>query len=218
MRITIPTSTMLSALILVLLLVPGSGGLLAQRWQYEYGGSTCLEFGTKGVMPVSTGGYIAAGASHSTAIGCNERDVYVVRTNDDGSLAWSFTYNIDNQLSGATCVQECANGDFIVTGSTGPGATCCCQPSNIFLMRLRPDGSVIWVRSYGTERRESASSVIEMTTGDSILTSPGDLVVCGSMLGDADGGCFVAGILLGLPGVHPVTSVSSTATTPRTIR
>jgi hypothetical protein len=107
----------------------------------------------------------------------------VVRTDDNGGLLWSNTYHIGSGgITRASCIRECANGDFIVAGQTGAPGSCCCNQIDIFLMRLKSDGSVIWLKSYGTPNSEDAAMVIETTTGNGGATSPGDFVVCGTSI------------------------------------
>jgi hypothetical protein len=173
---------MFRAFLTLLAIMLGTGTLSAQRWEAAFGaGATCAEYGTAGVQPVSTGGYIATGISHNVGLTCGDGDVYVVRTDDNGGLLWSNTYHIGaGGITRASCIRECANGDFIVAGQTGAPGSCCCNQIDIFLMRLKSDGSMIWLKSYGTSNTEDAATVIEMTTGNGGATNPGDFVVCGT--------------------------------------
>jgi hypothetical protein len=164
----------------MLILIAGGSTLNAQRWQDIFGTTSCSEFGARGVEPVAAGGYISAGSSSSPIPGCLSQNVYVVRTDDNGNLLWSFTYDLGGGNSAASCVRECANGDFIVTGTNQNLNVCCCNPDDIFLMRLDPNGGVRWVKSYGSAGAEKAFSVIETTLGNGASTKPGDFVVCGT--------------------------------------
>ena len=96
-----------------MLSLAGAGALLfglsasdaqAQKFEYTYGGPLCSEAGRGGVQQVSQGGYITAGESFSPE-DCATSDIYIVRTNNDGSLAWSQTYDIGGNDSAAD-VQE----------------------------------------------------------------------------------------------------------------
>ena len=69
-------------------------------------GSSWEEAGRGGVKPIRDGGYIAVGHSNSPTQG-GTSDIYLVRTNGDGSLAWSITYDIGGKDS-ATGIGEAA--------------------------------------------------------------------------------------------------------------
>ncbi len=158
------------------LLVAASSGANAQIFQYLYGNSSCRDMGHGGVQPVSTGGYISVGFT-SGANGCGSTDVYVVRTNNLGALTWSRAINICVNDT-ATDVRECANGDFIITGGTDTN-TLCQRRHDAFLMRMAPNGTIRWIRTYGTTSDESAFCVIEATKSAGGSTKAGDFVVAG---------------------------------------
>ncbi|MDB5033677.1 MAG: hypothetical protein JWQ98_918 [Chlorobi bacterium] len=173
---------MLARIILGLLVSLGAAGTAsAQQWQSTFGGS-CIEAAYTGVQPVSTGGYIFTGVTFSPSGNCQNwtSDIYVVKTNANGTLAWSFAYDIGNGTDTGSCIRECANGDFIVTGVTrNPMHAGGCNSEDIFLLRLNPAGGVIWAKTYGTTRQEMAMTVIETTMGLQPGTSAGDFVVSG---------------------------------------
>lgn len=165
----------------------GSEPASAQRFESIFGGVGCAESGRGGVQPVSSGGYVAAGQSHSTSTTCATSDIYVVRTRDDGLLGWSMTYNIGGNDS-ATSIREVTNdpggiGGFIVTGVTqNQTPLSVCLPSrDIFLLRLDSCGRVLWARTYGLSTSdEIAWDVIETRTGSTAQgTRPGDFVAAG---------------------------------------
>lgn len=169
----------------------------AQRWQYDYGG-TCSDRGYKGVQPVAANallglpaGYIAVGQSNSPTL-CTTTDIYVVRTDLNGALVWSATFNIGGN-DVAYDVQECASapigapgspapavGDLIITGRTD-GPTCVGSTNDLFLLRISADGLVVkWVQTYGTATgSESGFDLVETTTGGALGTAVGDIAVAG---------------------------------------
>ncbi len=163
-------------------LIPEVGGNRADaqvfRYHYGDGAASRYEAGYGGVQPVSSGGYIAAGTTE-TASGGTDRDIYVVRTNNDGTLAWSKGYDIGHNEA-ATDIRECANGDFIVTGYTDTSETCCSR-SSIFLMRLNPTGTVLWAKLYGRPVGVAQGwSVLETQYSAGRRTSAGDFVIAGT--------------------------------------
>lgn len=91
---------MLTAIVLA---IAASAGASAQKFQYVYGGGDD-EAGRGGGRPVSNGGYVAVGETF-TPDGGNTSDIYVVRTEGNGSLAWSWSYDAGGNDS-ATDVEE----------------------------------------------------------------------------------------------------------------
>jgi Secretion system C-terminal sorting domain len=154
----------------------GSIAVYAQEFENMYGSTTCRETGTGGVQPVSTGGYISAGSSHISVL-CATADIFVVKTNNNGTLSWSNTYDLGGNDT-ATDIQECANGDFIVVGNTTNPTGC--NQFSIFLLRLSPTGAVIWAKTYGRSNAHGdAFDVQELTIAPGGATSVGDFIVCG---------------------------------------
>ncbi len=172
--------------IITILTVAGTD-LMAQRFQAVYGAAGCREAGHSGVKQLAGGGYIAVGESYSTTATCGTSDIYVVRTNPDGTLLWSYTYNL-SPFDSATNVIETTTGDFVICGVTGP-STPCTNSRDIFLLKINSTGGVLLVNTYGSTFDEMAWGLIETTTGNGTTTNPGDYVVVGSSgpAGSVDG-------------------------------
>lgn len=154
-------------------------------WFNSYGVGPCAEIGMRGTQPVSGGGFISAGATWSAAQPvCSNSDIYVVRTDNTGNPIWLNAYDINGASEQANCIQECANGDFILTGSiTNTSAAsnlCCCMPNSLFVMRLDPSGNVKWIRAFGNGQSQIGNTLVEATMGDGITTFPGDIIVGGT--------------------------------------
>src|SRR5690349_21087922 len=116
--------------ILVIGLLIGSEAA-AQRFQYVYGNAGCNEAGRYGVKQVTTGGYITVGETGCAGGGT---DIYVVRTNINGTQMWAWSYSIGHNDT-ATDVIEDANGDFVICGVTDNGAPCALS-RDMFILRL----------------------------------------------------------------------------------
>ena len=139
-----------SALIAVAALFCGlsTARLHAQMFQAVYGGGVAPgEAGRGGVKAVSSGGFIDAGESFSASN--PNSDIYVVRTDNAATLAWSYTYSIGANDS-ATDIIECTNGDFVIVGVTDNIGSGCAPSRDIFLLRIDNCGRVLWVNTYGT--------------------------------------------------------------------
>jgi hypothetical protein len=167
-----------------MLIVFAAPGAFAQTFQYTFGGDW-TEAARGGVKPIREGGYIAVGESNSPSQG-GTTDIYLVRTNGDGSLAWSATYDIGGNDS-ATDIEEVffdpsGNRGYIITGVTQNLAPQGCGTNrDVFLIRIDQCGNVIWANTYGTAKTEEIGwDVVEMQFADNCKGVQGDFVVAGS--------------------------------------
>lgn len=166
----------------------GTSDAFAQKFEHAYGGPQESEAGRGGVQPVSDnigGGYIAVGESFTPNLG-TASDVYVVRTNNDGTRAWAQTYDVGGNDS-ATDIQEVlldpsGTSGFIVTGVTDrPYKKDCWAGRDLFLMRLDKCGNVMWTHIFGRPGFDEIGwDVVEAQRGDGFSTRPGDFIVSGS--------------------------------------
>jgi len=96
------------------------------------------------VDETSDSGYIITGWTRSTAGG--DADIYIVRLNQDGSLAWDTTYGEQESDDVAGSVKETEDGNLIVaaygTGLYGY------EFANFRLMKLTPLGNILWDQNY----------------------------------------------------------------------
>jgi Secretion system C-terminal sorting domain len=161
----------------------GSPRLAAQKFQYAFGGAQTEE-GYGGVRALRDGGYIAVGESNTPSAGGNY-DIYLVRTNGDGSLAWSTTYDLGGSEI-AFDIEEVFHDPtgrrgFIIAGVASLHG--CPGLKDIFLLRVDECGTVIWASTYGTaDGDEHAWDVVEMTHDAPCAGRPGDFVVCGTQI------------------------------------
>jgi len=179
------TTALSSAACAVSLLIGfGTSTALAQRFEYTSGGPKCGSTGYGGVQPVSTGGYIAVGETSSDQAGnCVDMNVYVVRTEADGSLAWSRSYDIGGYDHGFRIREvqydPTGQGGFIITGYTEKTH---CGNSDLLLLRIDPCGNQLWANTYGDkDAYELGWDVVEAATqGDAALgINQGDFIAAG---------------------------------------
>jgi len=167
----------------MLLAVAGGTRAYGQIFQYEYGG-TREEAGRGGVRAVtSEGGYVAVGESF-TPSGLTS-DIYLLRTNGDGSRLYSYTYNIGGNDSALDIEEVVTNGSFdgfIITGVTDNiDPYGCGRTRDIFLLRVDRCGKVMWVNTYGSHESDEIGYDVEvMDNGDNCGGNAGDFVVVGS--------------------------------------
>jgi hypothetical protein len=143
-----------------------SGVLLAQApeelWFETYGG----EYPDEGESFVETadGGFMIAGYSYvSEARGY---DIYVIKTDSFGSPVWQKFYGGEMD-DAAGCIQATDDGNFIVAGGTESFEA---ENSDMFWMKINPDGDVMWQRTIGGHNDEYANYVISTSDGGYLLS------------------------------------------------
>ncbi len=135
-------------------------------WQKTYGGS-----GTdtaNSIQQTADGGYIVAGSTDSA--GAGNHDVWVVKLNADGTVAWQKTYG-GSGADYAFSIQQTADGGYIVAGSTASSGA---GNDDAWVLKLNADGSVAWQKTYGDSGYDRANSVQQTTDGGYIVAGYAD--------------------------------------------
>ena len=131
------------------------------KWQKTYGGKYWDE--AKAIAIASNGDVIVAGYSQS--FGAGEKDVWVLRLDENGNVKWQKTYGgSDDDVATAVVVAD--NGDIIVAGCTlsfGAGK------DDVWVLRLDANGNVKWQKTYGGSRGDGANTVAIADNGDIIV-------------------------------------------------
>jgi uncharacterized delta-60 repeat protein len=179
----------------VLRLNPDDGTI---KWQKAYGG-TSVDWAYS-VAAASDGDIIVAGYTYS--FGAGEKDVWVLRLNPDGTIEWQKTYG-GTGVDLAYSVVEASDGDIVVAGYTAPfGAVA----GDAWVLRLNPDGTIKWQKTYGGTRGDEANSVA--------VASDGDIIVAGETMsfGAVNWDVWVLRLNSGglIPDCEPIASTSVT--------
>lgn len=122
-------------------------------WQKCLGGSK-RDSGSS-IILTSDGGYVMTGNSYSSdgnATGNHgSSDVWVVKIDLNGTLLWQKTYG-GSKLDWGHSVTELPGGDLMVTGITSSSDGDISMnhgAGDIWILRLTPDGELIWEETYG---------------------------------------------------------------------
>lgn len=108
------------------------------------------------VEQTKDGGFVVTG---STRLGANS-DIFVVRLDKDLNLIWQSIYrHCDVYFAdvGYGVVENPIDGSFTVTGFTNSFGLEHSQDA--FLLNLKPNGAVNWMRTYGTKETEQGLSI-----------------------------------------------------------
>ncbi len=131
-------------------------------WETTYGGSGNDE--ARAGQQTTDGGYIMAGMTES--FGEGGKDVWVAKIDTDATvITWQKTYGgtLDDE---ARSVRQTSDGGYFVAGSTssfGEGG------SDIWVLRLDPDGDILWQKTYGGALDDNARAVQETTDDECIV-------------------------------------------------
>lgn len=131
------------------------------EWQKTYGGFD-IDW-THYIQQTSDGGYIAAGETKSFGVG--RGDLWVLKLGADGTVEWQKTYGgVASDV--AESIHQTHDGGYIVAGETtsfGAGR------EDFWILKLRPDGTVEWEKTYGGVGNDRAYSVQQTSDGKYIV-------------------------------------------------
>ncbi len=109
------------------------------------------------VTRTSDGGCAVAGEGGG---GAGAYDFLVGKYNSDGSLAWAYTYGRTGFDHGRSIIQTVDGGYAVAGHSYSFGSRC-----EALVLKLTPDGSVSWARTYGGASYDSCYSIVQTTDG-----------------------------------------------------
>ncbi len=134
------------------------------EWQKSYGGDNFDS--AEAVQQTGDGGYVVAG--YTGSFGDKNYDLWILKLRPDGAIEWQKTYG-GKGFDGAYSIQQTNDGGYIVAGDTIsfiPGGE---ASPDIWVLKLRPDGTVEWQKSYGGSNEEDAHSICKTKEGEYIV-------------------------------------------------
>jgi hypothetical protein len=141
-------------------------------WQKSYGGSSIdIAYSIK---QTTDGGYIVAGQTYS-----NDGDVtnnistiggsfWVLKLSSAGSLQWQKCLALNAVGSGATDIQQTADGGFVVAGN-GNFLMPTSSYGDVLVIKLTSTGSIEWSQPLGGGYHDNARSIKQTTDGGYIV-------------------------------------------------
>ncbi|MCX2682066.1 T9SS type A sorting domain-containing protein [Galbibacter sp. EGI 63066] len=150
-----------------------SDGTIA--WEQTYGGSA--DDYAYSISPTDDGGYILVGRTRSnngdiTSGNQGSLDVWVVKLESNGSLAWEQTYG-GSAGDEAYSISPTGDGGYILAGFTSSNngdITSGNQGSlDVWVVKLDSDGSLAWEQTYGGSAQDYARSISPTGNGSYIL-------------------------------------------------
>ncbi len=109
-------------------------------------------------------GYLMGGTAGFNVF--SNKDLWLLKTDELGDMVWNYTYGSRSNNGLRTFYPTLDNG-FVFAGYTYSSHA---GQSDIRLIKIDSDGSMLWDRSYGGTADEEAYAIIQTTEGDFILT------------------------------------------------
>ena len=136
-------------------------------WTKTFGGSAYDV--ANSVALSADGGFVVAGAANSFS-GTIFNDVYLAKTDMNGSTLWTKTYGGADTDEGYL-IEQTKDGGFIIVGTTesfGGGS------GDAYLLRTDSDGGLLWTKTYGGTGYDVATSLAQTTDGGFVLSGTSD--------------------------------------------
>jgi hypothetical protein len=125
-------------------------------WQAHAGGER-YDAAKGGMAQTPDGGFITVGEAQS--FGGGDYDVFVVKNDVCGNFMWAATYDIGGGGDDhGRRIRLTPDGGYIITGETENLRNCCIR-DDAFLMKLKDNGEVEWVKTYGGKGADRGTDV-----------------------------------------------------------
>lgn len=150
------------ALYVLAALTLGSHKAVAQGWEIYFGGNK--EDIGQSVIQAKDLGYVLTGFSESFG-NDNDLDIYVVRTDVDGTEVWSNIYDDGFAEHGYDLI-ETIDAGFLVVGDIKPTPS---SNSDVYLLKINAAGQKLWAKQYGGDSTDVGLRIIPTSAGGGYL-------------------------------------------------
>ena len=110
----------------------------------------------------SDGGYVVCGYSNS--FGDGSYDIYVVKLDNAANIQWQKTFG-GSRTDIGWGVKELKDKTFLLFGAIGVDST----NDDIFITHLDAKGNQLWQKTYGNEKYERCTQMLETSDGNFLL-------------------------------------------------
>lgn len=145
------------------------------EWDVTLGGTEDDNTWPDNIIESPAGGYLVAIRSESGASGVRtdanrgDRDLWLVKLTAAGAIEWQKVYGgTDREFLGAITIAS--DGNYVVAASSESGAGFEKSQGNLggydyWVLKLAPDGSVIWEKTIGTDQPDIVEDVLAYPDG-----------------------------------------------------
>jgi len=135
-------------------------GLL--EWSKDYGDDETEE--AKTIVQADNGNYVVFGRTDS--YGNGGFDYYLIEINPAGELVWDKTYG-GNKDEQASSMVKTPDGGYLLVGNTRSFGDA--LSTDVYIIKVSADGSIVWEKTYGGSGGESPSKVIRTNDGNYVI-------------------------------------------------
>lgn len=136
-------------------------------WQYTYGRESFYD-GAWSVQQTSDNGYIVLGWTQSYALG-GEQGAWALKLSESGQIEWQKFFDGDRSDM-LFAARQTADGGYILAGGTYALSNVSWY-SDVWVIKIFPDGSVDWQKTFGGNADEVAYAVQQTADGGFVLAS-----------------------------------------------
>ncbi|MFI5218008.1 MAG: T9SS type A sorting domain-containing protein [Bacteroidia bacterium] len=129
----------------------------------------------RSVRQTTDGGYILAGGT--TSFGIGDADIFLIKTDSIGNIAWSKTFG-GSQTDNAYTVQQTTDGGYILGGLITNDIT---GISNACLIKTNGNGDTLWTKTY---ENQAALSALQTIDGGYLLFDSNPLLIKTDTIGN----------------------------------
>lgn len=130
------------------------------EWNQTYGGAEAD--GAKSVVETADGGYAIAG--YISSFGAGMQDVWLIKTDEFGSMEWNMTYGgADADVTYSLFAT--GDGGYVIAGYTGTPMVDC----DLLLIKTDDVGNMVWIHTYGGTANEQMGTVIPTANGGYVV-------------------------------------------------
>jgi len=129
-------------------------------WERTRGGDA-LDQGLY-VEATEDGAYLVLGESDS--FGAGERDLYLLKIDDDGEILWEKTFG-GEKTEWAKEMVALSDGNFLLVGESNSYG----DSFDVYLVKIDADGNELWSTTIGDDENESGSAALEADNGDLLI-------------------------------------------------
>lgn len=150
---------------LVLVLLCSCFSLTAQGFEKSFGGPKA-DLG-RAVLQTNDHGFIEVGVSEGELGDDNDLDIFVVRTDVDGTVVWTRRYDDGFKEFGEDVIQTADEG-FLVIGSRQQSAQ---SAEETFLIKIDRRGELVWSKAFNDDNvEERGRHILSAANGGYLIT------------------------------------------------
>lgn len=118
------------------------------------------------IIEVESGGFIIVGNSDSYGGGPGLKDMWAVKVDTEGNEVWNKTYGTETSIDEAQGIAKAHDGGYVIIGHTLSLEQ---ESSNIMMVKIDENGEEVWQQTYGGEKSEEASDIIQVENGYTVV-------------------------------------------------